>query len=108
MRLGERLKLLSAHDALLLLHYCFALPKLMYTLSSAPCFKSPVLESYDDCLCEILGSVTNNLLERDSPAWVQASLPVKLGGLGIRSVVGVAPSAYLASSHASVDLSGPG
>ena len=31
-RLGKRLKLLSAHDALVLLWNCFALPKLLHTL----------------------------------------------------------------------------
>ena len=39
-RLGERLKLLFAHDALILLRNCFALPKLLYTLPTAPCFRS--------------------------------------------------------------------
>lgn len=94
-RLGERLKLLTAHDALLLLRNCFALPKLLYTLRSAPCFLSSELETYDDCLREILGAVTNNLLGRESHPWVQATLPVKLGGLGIRRAVDVAPSAYM-------------
>ena len=56
------------------------------------------------CLREILGLVTNTLLERDSLAWVQAALPVKLGGLGIRSAVSVAPSAFLASTHSTAEL----
>ena len=62
-RLGERLKLLSAHDALVLLQNSFALPKLLYTLQTAPCFRSAALVNYDDCLREILGSVTNTHLE---------------------------------------------
>ena len=103
-RLGKRLRLLSAHDALLLLRNCFALPKLMYTLRTAPCFRSDVLESYDDCLREILGSVANTLLAPNSSAWVQATLPAKLGGLGIRDAVSVAPSAFLASSHSTAEL----
>ncbi len=48
--------------------------------------------------------MTNNLLERDSQAWVQATLPVKLGGLGIQSAVNIAPSAFLASVHSSSEL----
>lgn len=103
-RLGERLKRLTAHDALLLLRNCFALPKLLYILRTAPCFHSTTLQSYDDCLREILSHVTNNHLESDSPAWEQATLPVGLGGLGIRSAVDVAPSAYLASTHSSAQL----
>ena len=103
-RLGERLKLLSAHDALILLQKCFALPKLLYTLRTAPCFRSANLAAYDDCLREILGLVTNTFLERDSSAWMQVTLPVKLGGLGIRSAVSVAPSAFLASTYFTADL----
>ena len=98
-RLGERLKRLTAHDALLLLRNCFALPKLMYILRTAPCFRLPALQSYDDCLREIVSHVTNNNMERGDSAWEQATLPVGLGGLGIRSAVDVAPSAYLSSAH---------
>ena len=38
------------------------------------------------------------------PSWIQASLPVKLGGLGIRSAVHLVPYVYLASTSASADL----
>ena len=88
-RLGDCLQLLSAHDALILLRNCFALPRLLYSyvLHTAPCFRSATLETYDNCLREILGGVTNTLLERDSQAWMQTTLPVKLGGLGIGSSV---------------------
>ena len=40
----------------------------------------------------------------DGPMWAQASLPVCFGGLGFRSAVQLAPSAYLASGVASSDL----
>ena len=53
-RLGDRLQLLSTHDALILLRNCFALPKLLYVLRTAPCFRSSTLETYDDCLHEVL------------------------------------------------------
>ena len=76
----------------------------MYTLRTAPCFRSAVLKTYDDCLREILGGVTNNLLEQDSQAWVQATLPVKLGGLGVRRAIDIAPSAYLASVYLTSEL----
>lgn len=46
----------------------------------------------------------NNLLEQNSLAWIQAILSVKYGGLGIRSTVCVAPSAYLASISSSTTL----
>ena len=40
----------------------------------------------------------------DDPAWTQATLPVRYGGLGFRSAVQLAPSAYLASAAASSGL----
>ena len=81
-RLSERLKLLSAHDALILLRNCFALPKLLY----------------------VLLTVTNTHLQPGLSAWTQATLPVTLGGLGIHSTVEVAPSAFLSSVHSSSEL----
>lgn len=38
------------------------------------------------------------------PAWSQATLPVKIGGLGIRSTVQLVSSAFLASAVASSNL----
>ena len=40
----------------------------------------------------------------DDEKWRQASLPVRWGGLGVRSVVMLAPSAYLASAANTTDL----
>ena len=51
-----------------------------------------------------MSTITNVDLEADGPAWSQASLPVKFGGLGIRSAVQLSSSAYLASTAASSDL----
>ena len=93
--MGERLKYLCTHDSLLLLRNAFANPKLMYLLRTSPCFLSPSLHLYDNELRNMLSSITNTFL--DDRAWLQASLPVKSGGLGIRSAVHLAPSAYLAS-----------
>ena len=41
--MGERLRLLTAHDSILLLCYSFAIPKLLYLLQTAPCFLSSIL-----------------------------------------------------------------
>ena len=46
-------------------------------------------------LRNMLSSITNTLL--DDRAWLQASLPVKSGGLGIRCAVHLVSSALLAS-----------
>jgi hypothetical protein len=81
---------------LCLLRSCLSLPKLMYTLRTC---KPSILQSayarFDDiqhsALEDILGaSLTPN-------AWRQASLPVSLGGLGLRSASSHAEAAYLSS-----------
>ena len=106
-RMGDRLQLLPAHDAILLLKHCFALPKLLYNLRTAPCFLSPVLQEYDGLLKSSLSGITNIHFGEDDPAWTQATLPVKMGGLGVRSAVQLAPSAFLASAVAASDLVHP-
>ena len=101
VRMGDRL---TFHDALVLLRSSFSIPKLQYLLRTAPCFKSQRLQAYDDGLRLFLCAVVNiNLGPLDS-AWFQACLPVRLGGLGLQSAVKLAPSAFLASSHATADL----
>ncbi len=104
VRMGERLEYLTSHDALVLLRNSFAIPKLQYLLRSAPCFKSPSLQVYDNSLRSILCAVINVTLGPHDPAWHQATLPVRLGWLGIQSAVKVTPSAFLASSNATAVL----
>ena len=103
--MGARFSHLSSHDSLILLHHSFAIPKLRYLLRTAPCFLSDrLLEKYDSTLRSIASSVTNTPLIQNDKAWTQASLPVRLGGLGVRRATQVAPSAYLSSSAATADL----
>ena len=102
--MGTRLHHFSAHDALTLLRNSFAIPKLHYLLRTAPCFLSDRLVEYDSTLRTIVSSVTNTPLAQSEDAWLQASLPVRWGGLGVRSAVHVAPSAYLSSTAASAEL----
>ena len=63
-----------------------------------------MLQEYDELLKSTLSGITNIHFQDDDPTWTQATLPVKLGGLGIRSAVQLAPSAFLASAAASSDL----
>ena len=56
-------------------------------LRTTPCFLSGNLEEYDSVLHSIISSVILCPLVQDEKAWLQASLPVKLGGLGIRRAV---------------------
>ena len=85
----DKLQALPAHQALFLLKNCLAIPKLTYILRCSPTFKChESLLSIDDTLRRGLEKVTN--IKMDSLAWIQASLPVKHGGLGIRRTSSIA------------------
>jgi hypothetical protein len=101
--MGSRLWHLCKHDALILLRHSIAIPKILYTLRTAPCFFSSAPKSFDQDLRCILSDVLNMSLDSDS-AWSQATLPVGYGGIGVRSAVQLAPSAFLASAAGSSDL----
>ena len=51
-----------------------------------------------------MSNITNILFGDDDPVWLQASLPVRFGGLGFWSAVQLASSAFLASAAASSNL----
>ena len=101
-RATERLSTISAHDALTVLKASLGVPKMLFIMRSSPCTDHPLLRTYDDLLREALSSITNNTIS--DLQWIQASLPVKDGGLGIRSVVTLAPSAYLSPAAGTLDL----
>ena len=99
-RVEERFATLSAHDAFIVFQHSFAISNLRTCCAQhhAPSRKhrwsmtTPSLQS-------IMGKVTNTAVVSDVRAWKEASLSVKLGGLGVQSTVEVAPFAYLASLH---------
>lgn len=91
-----RLKLLCAHDALTILRFSLSAPKLMHVLRAAPCFEHSMLADFDSVLRECLSTIVN--VDLTDNQWSQASLPVRKGGLGIRLVSQLAPSAFLASA----------
>ena len=96
--MADRLQHIPSHDALVLLRNSFAIPKLLHLLRSSPSFLSSRLKDCDLTLRSAISTITNSHLDDD--AWTQASLPVKAGGLGIRSAVHLAPSAFLSSTSA--------
>ena len=102
-KLGAKLEHLLSHDAILL-RYSFSIPKLIHIMRSSPSFLSMSLKSFDDEMRSIVSGITNTLFDANDVSWKQATLPVKDGGLGFRSAVHVAPSAYLASAESSSDL----
>jgi hypothetical protein len=100
--LASRLPFLPAHDSLYLLRNVLTAPRLVYLLRTAPCTGSAVLPQYDALLQQTVTTTLN--VDLSDRAWSQATLPVRWGGIGIRDVVSLAPSAYLASAASTMDL----
>ena len=91
-----RLKLLRAHDALVLLKNSISIPKLLYLLRTSNCFNHPQLLKFDTVLKDGLSAILS--VDYNETQWMQAILPVKDGGLGIRCANTLATSAFLASA----------
>ena len=77
---------------------------MLHILHTSPCFNSLRLHDYDNLLRSILCRISDIQFEDNDQSWLQATLPVNMGGLGIRSAVHLAPSAILASADGSLDL----
>ena len=101
--MGARLSHFSKHDAITLLRYSIAIPKVLYLLRTAPCFQSPLLKFFDLELRSCLSAILNVDLV-DNSAWTQATLPIGFGGIGVRKTSQLAPSAFLASAAGCVSL----
>jgi Reverse transcriptase (RNA-dependent DNA polymerase) len=99
---ASRLSSLHSQDALLILRHSFSTPCIQHLLRGIFCSEDPLLEEYDRTMKAALASVLNTQL--DDPAWRQASLPIKAGGLGIRSAVQLSASAFLSSVHGANSL----
>ena len=92
-------------DTFSLLRNICSLCDMKYMLSCVPCFLAHnVLQEFDEVQCSILSHIMNTPIQCNDPAWIQATLPVKYGGLGVKSAVTLAPCAFLASASACYDL----
>jgi hypothetical protein len=98
----KRLRLLHSHDALVILKHSLSLPSLLHNLRCAPCAGHQLLETFDNTIRDNLSEILNVNVEDHH--WLQASLPVRDGGLGIRSACQLAPSAFLASAASTASL----
>src|SRR5882757_7151016 len=97
-----RLQFLSRHEGLFLLRSSLGVQRLLHVLRSTLCFRSPEIAIFDEALRTSLSKISNCCLSDD--AWARASLPMRWGGLGVRSVSSLAVPAFLASSTASLSL----
>ena len=101
-RIISRLELVTVHDALVLIKNSFSAPRLQFTLRSAPCTGRPRLDYFDHLLHTATSKICNVHFSDDQ--WLQASLPVRYGGLGVRRVSSLAPSTFLASAAGTLEL----
>ena len=89
---------LHAHDALTLLRHSFSIPKLLHAFRTSPAFQSTLLISSYHLLLSIMSKITNINFRPDDPCWLQDTLPVWSGCLGIRRASHLTPSAFFASA----------
>lgn len=94
----SRLDGLPAHQALFILKNCLAIPRMMHLLRSSPCwlFKDK-LNEFDKMIKLSAENITN--VKFDDDAWLQCSLPIKKGGLGLILTTDVASSAFISSMY---------
>ena len=95
-RAVERLSSIASQDALILLRASFSAPKVLHLLRCLPSVSHPSLQRSDALLKQAMQRITNSVLS--DLQWIQASLPVRDGGLGVRRVSSLAPPAFLASA----------
>ena len=89
----SRIEKLDHHDALFLLKNAFFLPKLLYLLRTYPCYGNNILNQLDTCMQSCVERITN--CKFDLSTFCQVSLPVKLGGLGIRRTKDIGLPAFI-------------
>jgi len=95
----ENLELIELHQAFFILKNCLSIPKLTYLLRSAPCFKcKEELKAFDTTIRINTEKISDVTLGKDS--WSQASLPIRHGGLGLRSAADLSLPCFLSSSFA--------
>lgn len=93
----DRLKNLNSHTAYFLLKHCFAIPKLTYFVRTTSAWKfQEFLDTVDNKLRKTLEAILN--VNVNDEQWIQATLPVKRGGLGIRRIEDISLPTFLSST----------
>ena len=78
------------------------MPKLLYTIRTSPCAGNPLLQEFDIVLRTGLETILN--VQLSDLQWMQASLPVHMEGLGVRSACSLVSFAFLASVAVTLPL----
>jgi len=99
----DRLQKINSHMAYNIIKYCLFVPKFTYVLRCCQLWKYPILlQKLDDIVKHTLVSIIN--IPLDNRSWSQASLPIRLGGLGIRKISCVSLPAFLSSVNSTKSL----
>ncbi len=99
----QRTGLINSHRALFFLSRYASVPRATHLMRTSPVYMAEDnLIAIDELLRDATSRSCNVALNRE--AWTQASLPIRLGGLGIRRLADVALPAYIASVAATWDL----
>jgi len=101
-RAVDRLSTINSQDGLILLRSSFSAPKVFHLLRCSPSVSHPSLATFDALLRRSIQQITNCCLS-DSQ-WIQASLPVRDGGLDVRRVSQLASLAFLASAASTLSI----
>ena len=99
---SDRILLLDSHPCLFLLKNAFSPPLLLLTLRTALCHHHEILAEYD----EVTRSTTEALCNpnQDDNSWSQAKVPIRHGGLGLRTATDLALPVFMSSRAASNSL----
>ena len=76
--------------------------RVLFMLRCSPYLGNAILSQIDEVLKSNISHIANVVLS--DVQWIQASLPVKAGGLGIRRAASLALPAYLASATSTASL----
>ena len=101
-RLSSNIKVINAHDVLLILKTSSSTSHILFMLRCSPCLGNAILCQIDEVLKSNISHIANVVLS--GKQWMQASLPVKIGGLSIRRAASLALPAYLAFATCTTSL----
>ena len=86
----------DSHVEFVILRSCLGTPKINFcTRTCPPDIVAPSYESFDGLMRDTLGTILGSQI--DDLQWMQSSLPVSMGGLGLRNATTHAAGAYAVS-----------
>jgi hypothetical protein len=101
--LGQISAMGDSQTAMLLARNCVGFCKVAYSMRTVPPLAhAKALEEYSELIRESLGNIAG--ADVDDRGWAQASLPMRAGGLGLRSESDHAYAAYVASFRGAAGL----